>query len=70
MTGSGPLTVLRNGVEVTGTWSRASLSDPTRLVAADGTPIALAPGVTWVEIVPSTVTVTSTPATGAQASAP
>ncbi len=31
MTGSGPLLVLRNGVEVTGTWKRAGVDDPTIL---------------------------------------
>jgi hypothetical protein len=60
MTGSGPLTVLRNGVAITGTWKRASLSDPTTLTASDGSTIALQPGQTWVEIVPSTVAVTTT----------
>ena len=60
MTGSGPLTVLRNGVVVTGTWHRATLNDPTTLTASNGSPIALQPGQTWVEIVPSTVPVTTT----------
>jgi hypothetical protein len=60
MTGSGPLTVLRNGVAITGTWKRASLDDPTTLTASNGSTITLQPGQTWVEIVPSTVTVTTT----------
>ncbi len=60
MTGSGPLTVLRNGVAITGTWKRAALNDPTTLTASDGSTIALQPGQTWVEIVPSTVPVTTT----------
>ncbi len=60
MTGSGPLVVLRNGVAITGTWKRAALDDPTSLIASDGSTIALAPGQTWVEIVPSTVKVTTT----------
>jgi hypothetical protein len=63
MTGSGPLMVLRNGVAVTGTWKRAALGDPTSLLAADGSTIALEPGQTWVEIVPSTVSVTTTGST-------
>jgi len=62
MTGSGPLMVLRNGVAVTGTWKRAAVDDPTILTAADGSTIALQPGQTWVEIVPSTVAVTTNPA--------
>ncbi len=63
LTGSGPLTVLRNGVAITGTWQRASLHDPTTLTASDGSTIALDPGQTWVEIVPTTVAMTTTPAT-------
>ena len=59
MTGSGPLQVFRNGQEITGMWHRSSLSSPTTLTAADGSVIPLAPGSTWVEIVPSTVTVTA-----------
>ena len=70
MTGSGPLTVLRNGVAVTGTWQRASIHDPTTLTASDGSPIALAPGQTWVEIVPSTVAVTTTPASAVATTQP
>jgi hypothetical protein len=61
LTGSGPLAVFRNGVEITGTWQRASLTDTTSLVAADGSPIALAPGKTWVELVPSQIPVTTAP---------
>lgn len=53
-TGSGQLTVLRDGVEVTGTWSRPSIGAPASLVDQSGQPISLAPGVTWVELVPQT----------------
>ncbi len=60
MTGSGPVLVLRDGVALTGTWKRAALGDPTTLTASDGSTIALKPGQTWVEIVPSTVPVTTT----------
>jgi hypothetical protein len=60
LVGSGPLTVLRNGIAVTGTWQRASSSSLTNLVSSAGAPIALAPGTTWVELVPSAVTVTTT----------
>jgi hypothetical protein len=60
MTGSGPLMVLRNGIAVSGTWHRASVSDPTILTDSNGSPIALQPGPTWIEIVPSTVTVSTT----------
>jgi Protein of unknown function (DUF3048) N-terminal domain/Protein of unknown function (DUF3048) C-terminal domain len=59
MTGSGPLEVFRDGQEITGSWQRVSLTSPTTLTAANGTVIPLAPGPTWVEIVPTTVTVTA-----------
>jgi len=60
LTGSGPLAVFRNGVEVKGTWQRSSMGSPTRLVASDGSVIALEPGETWIEIVPSAIPVTTT----------
>jgi len=60
MTGSGPLMVLRNGVAISGTWSRPSVSDPTTLTASNGSAITLEPGPTWVEIVPASVKVTTT----------
>jgi len=60
LTGSGPLAVFRNGEEITGTWQRAALSDTTSLVAANGSTIALDPGKTWVELVPSQIPVTTT----------
>jgi len=58
--GTGPLVVFRNGLETAGSWQRTSINEPTRLFAADGTAIALQPGETWVEIVPSTIAVTTT----------
>ncbi|MHB8262231.1 MAG: DUF3048 domain-containing protein [Acidimicrobiales bacterium] len=58
-TGSGPLIVFRNGIEVKGTWSRSSQTSPTRLLASNGSVIKLQPGLTWVEITPSTVHVTT-----------
>jgi hypothetical protein len=51
-TGSGPLVVLRNGIAITGTWTRQNLAGPTALVASDGTPITLQPGNTWEELAP------------------
>ncbi len=59
LTGTGPLTVLRGGQAITGTWQRPSLTSQTSLLAADGTVIPLAPGNTWVEIVPTSVNVTT-----------
>lgn len=55
LTGSGKAYVLRDGRVIVGRWERASLDDLTRFVTRDGTEIALAPGRTWVELLPSTV---------------
>ena len=62
-TGSGPLVVMRNGVAITGTWSRSSLTHRRPSTAANGTPITLQPGNTWEELVPAGVPVTTTAAT-------
>jgi hypothetical protein len=58
---SGAAEVFRDGTEITGTWRRAALGSPTQFVAEDGSPIALQPGQTWVELVPNTITPTTTP---------
>jgi hypothetical protein len=57
--GTGPLTVLRGGQAITGIWQRSSLASQTSLLASNGTVIPLAPGNTWVEIVPTSVNVTT-----------
>ena len=54
LTGSGKAYVLRDG---TGRWERESLKDVTTFVSKDGTEIELAPGRTWVELLPSWVAV-------------
>jgi hypothetical protein len=59
LTGSGPATVFRNGEAITGTWQRSSLIGTTTFVAANGAPITLSPGKTWVELVPSQIPVTT-----------
>jgi hypothetical protein len=59
-TGSGPVVVLRDGVAITGTWSRASVTQPATLTATDGTPISLQPGNTWEELVPQGIPITTT----------
>jgi hypothetical protein len=66
---SGPALVLRNGQEIVGTWHRSSLGSPTQFVSGDGATIPLAPGRTWVELVPSTVNVAVSPS-GAPGSTP
>ena len=64
-TGTGPLVVMRNGMAITGTWSRSSLTQPATLTTTGGAPIALQPGNTWEELVPDGIAVTPTPAAGA-----
>ena len=49
-TGSGQALVLLGGNQVAGTWTRASQDQPYTLTAADGTPIKLNPGRTWIEL--------------------
>ena len=49
--GQGPVSVFVNGRRVDGTWVRPTLSDPALLVSADGLPIELQPGTTWIELV-------------------
>ena len=66
-TGSGPLVVLRNGVAITGTWSRSALTSPATLTASNGQPITLTPGPTWEELVPAGIPVTTTAASTAPA---
>jgi Protein of unknown function (DUF3048) N-terminal domain/Protein of unknown function (DUF3048) C-terminal domain len=52
VTGSGPAWVLRDGVLEKGAWSRPDYHTEMTLTAADGTPMALKPGRTWVELLP------------------
>ena len=58
---SGKAIVFRNGVEIPGRWSRATLAQPTSFTTTSGEPIKMQPGNTWVELVPTTVNVTATP---------
>jgi hypothetical protein len=51
-TGSGPVTVLRDGKRYTGTWKRTGFG-PTHFVDAAGRDILLRPGPTWVLLVPN-----------------
>ena len=57
LTGSGRAYVLRDGEVIRGRWERESVHDVTMFVTKDGTEIALAPGRTWVELLPSGVPV-------------
>ncbi|MCL6551102.1 MAG: DUF3048 domain-containing protein [Acidothermus cellulolyticus] len=51
--GSGTAWIFRNGMEITGTWNRPTLTAPLSLRDVSGTAIALAPGRTWVELLPT-----------------
>lgn len=51
--GSGEAVVATGGKSVTATWTKLDAASPFSLTAADGTPITLAPGNTWVELMPT-----------------
>jgi hypothetical protein len=57
-TGSGPATVLRDGVALTATWRRPSAADGTRFVDALGHDVPLRPGPTWVLLLPTASSLT------------
>jgi len=61
LTGSGPAQIFRNGAVINGTWSRSDLTQHTQYLDSAGNPITLSPGTTWVELVPTSVTVTTSP---------
>lgn len=48
--GSGEVWVYRDGTLTIGTWERVDATSPWSLTDADGDPIALVPGQTWVEL--------------------
>ena len=50
--GSGEATVSSGGKTVTGTWTKTGTDAVLTLATADGAVLTLAPGVTWVELVP------------------
>ncbi len=62
LVGSGTVQVFTNGRVVTGTWTRPDKAQPMKLVDAQGTPIRLTPGNTWVELPDTSYAVTVTPA--------
>lgn len=51
--GQGEAVVATGGKVIAGTWSKASNDSPLQLFLPDGTPLLLAPGNTWVELVPA-----------------
>jgi len=53
LVGEGDVTVATGGRTVAGTWRKTAMDAPLQLFLADGSPLLLAPGTTWVELVPS-----------------
>jgi len=58
---SGNAEVFRGGVEIPATWHRSTLGSPTQFLDSAGQVIPMQPGQTWVELVPNTDTVATTP---------
>lgn len=48
--GSGPVSVLRNGQVITGTWNRPTITDTMKLTDSSGAVIPLQPGRSWIEL--------------------
>lgn len=61
MIGSGEVFVSTGGSTVHGTWSKADRGAPIRFADDSGATIRLAPGNTWIELVPETGAVTLAP---------
>ncbi|WP_082467454.1 DUF3048 domain-containing protein [Leifsonia sp. Leaf264] len=53
LTGSGAATVSTGGKTVNATWSKADAGSPIRFVDGNGVVVRLAPGNTWIELVPN-----------------
>src|SRR5256714_14803759 len=51
-TGTGAVVILRDGKRFEGKWTRGGTSDMYRFADADGAPIPLKAGLTWIHIVP------------------
>lgn len=50
--GTGRVWVLRDAKVVAGTWLRGAAGSPVELLGADGKPVPLHPGRTWIELLP------------------
>jgi Protein of unknown function (DUF3048) N-terminal domain/Protein of unknown function (DUF3048) C-terminal domain len=53
LTGTGRVWVLRDAKVVAGTWRRDDAGSPVELLGADGKPVPLHPGRTWIELLPT-----------------
>lgn len=54
LTGSGAAVVASGGKAIPATWSKGAVGDVLSLVDSAGQPVRLAPGNTWIELVPNT----------------
>lgn len=53
VTGTGKAVLFRDGKIIRGNWSRESLEAPVRFTTKDGDPMVLAPGSTWIHLLPN-----------------
>lgn len=53
LVGSGDAVVASGGKHVAATWSKEAVDAPLVLTGADGAPVRLEPGTTWIELVPT-----------------
>ena len=53
VTGNGKAVLFRDGKIIRGTWSRESLEAPVRFTTKEGDPMVLAPGSTWIHLLPN-----------------
>ncbi|MGY2065664.1 DUF3048 domain-containing protein [Blastococcus sp. SYSU DS0619] len=53
MVGGGEALVATGGKTLAATWAKPAIGAPVALTAGDGSPVTLAPGTTWVELVPN-----------------
>ena len=58
-TGTGNMSIFRDGRRQDGTWSRGTVFDPWLFVSGSGEQILLSPGQTWVHMIPTTWSVPS-----------
>jgi hypothetical protein len=59
--GTGQAMLFRDGKVIRGTWSKSDQTSPTAFTTADGKTMLLHPGRTWVELAPTSSTVSVTP---------
>lgn len=64
--GSGELVLLRDGRALTGTWEKPAATEHFRWLGSDGEPLPLAPGSSWIELVPDNGEVTVRGESGAE----